>query len=90
MPNININIPDGTTRAALDALAFFQMGQREPVTIEIEDDQIKVYLGSAYLTYPFDATEPTDHEVWYFGYGDGVSASLRLVEEDQEMEELTL
>lgn len=50
------------------ALAWFQMGQTEPITVEIGDDLIKVFLDNEYLSYPFDSTEGMDRDVWAVHY----------------------
>lgn len=62
---ITINVTEESRQAALEALAFFQLGQTEKVTVEIEDDLVRVWLDDGVLSYPFDANEGMDRDVWY-------------------------
>lgn len=49
---------------AREAVAFFQMHQREPISVMIEDDLIQVTLDHEKLTFPFDPSEPMDRDVY--------------------------
>lgn len=63
-----IHIHPESMKAALAAIGFFQLGQTEKVTIEIDDDFIKIHLDDCYLTYPFDNNEGVDRDVYVQEY----------------------
>lgn len=66
---LEIQITAESKAGAEMALAWFQMGQTEPVTIEIDDDFVKVHLDDEYLSFPFDDNNGNDRDVYAFTYG---------------------
>ena len=72
---------------ALDALAFFQLNQTTTVSCDIENDQLRVWLDDGCLTWPFDAEDGADREVWWLPDGQAgapLSANPDLNEEAAE------
>lgn len=68
-----IDIDDPATAAihrtgdARAILAWFQSGQREPVSIDIDDDEIRVCLDVERVTYPFDGDGSQELAVVVYG-----------------------
>lgn len=59
---LTISVGRDTAQEARDALAWFQLGQTEPVTIEVEDDCLFVYLDDCKLS--IGVTAETGDEIY--------------------------
>lgn len=81
---LTINVTEWSLAAAQQALAFFEMGQVDPVTIEIDDDSIKVHLDLEYLTFPFDDSQHNDRDVYVYVYGESKNVLVTAYEYLQE------
>lgn len=86
---VRISVLTESIARAQDALAFLQLGQRDRISLEITDDMVQVYLDEGKLTYPFDPSEPTEREVWYYSEAyEGAAYDYLGDDEDPLMQEI--
>ena len=85
---LTISVGRDTAKEARDALAWFQLGQSEPVTIDVEEGCLAVHLDDGILSIGVEGTE--DATVWYkphgeepYEFGAVLPAGLGLDEEEQ-------
>lgn len=85
---LTISVGRDTAKEARDALAWFQLGQSEPVTLDVEEGCLAVYLVDGILSIGVDGTE--NATVWYkphgeegYEFGAVMPAGFGLDEEEQ-------
>lgn len=86
--HLTISVGRDTAKEARDALAWFQLGQSEPVTIDVEEGCLAVHLDDGILSIGVEGTE--DATVWYkphgeegYEFGAVIPAGFGLNEEEQ-------
>jgi hypothetical protein len=89
---VEIPIISSALERGRDALEFFQLNQKERVSIEVEDDHLVVDLDECSLSWFLDTTDPEVRVRWWSGQADayvvtGVPRYIEVVEPGMPVDE---